>query len=127
MRSGKSERGSALLAAIGALVVFGLLLNVAANGLWRATDSLQQALDADLAGYEARGGVRWAAERLARGGRLDDLSRRDDTGILEVSVEGDRIRSTYAVTRGRGRDVTLTVGARWRRSGKAVVVEWSGE
>lgn len=127
MRSGKSERGSALLAAIGALVVFGLLLNAAANGLWRATDSLQEALDADLACFEARGGVRWAAERLVRGGRLDDLSRRDDTGILTVSVEGDRIRSTYAVTRGRGRDVTLTVGARWRRSGKAVVVEWSGE
>ncbi len=109
------------------LVIFAILIDVAANGLWRATGSLQRALDRDHALFEARGGVRWAAERLSREGPCEALARRDEGGALEVEVKGDRIRSTYTIDRGRGADEVRAIEARWRRDGEIVVFEWSEE
>ncbi len=102
-----ARRGSALLLALAFVVVAAILLNVAAAAAFRFGRVVDTRRWREEAIVEARGGVRWAAARLARG-EAGPIVRSDGDGTLRVEVEGDRIRATYRLG-----TVTRTARARW--------------
>lgn len=113
----RRERGSVLLMALGFVVLAALMLNGLAAGATRLrSDGLRRDLgEAALA--EARGGVRWAAARLAAGERSPRLEREDPEGRLEVVVHDGRIVATYAFRLDGGGRIERRSEADWSPQG----------
>lgn len=115
----RRDRGFSLLIAMAFVVVVAMLLGVAAQAYGRLSDGHRSGLAEEAALLEARGGVRWMAARLARGGTAESLERIDARGTLKVGVSGDRIESVFAAD---GRAVRLS--ARWKRGAGIELDEW---
>lgn len=105
-------------------LAFVVLATLMLNGLAvRATGLRRDGLRRDLgeaALAEARGGVRWAAARLASGEPNARLEREDPDGRLEVVVHaGGRIVATYVFRLAGGGTIDRRVDATWRGEGFA--------
>lgn len=111
MRPRPSRRGTVLVLAIVLVVVVSLLLGVAGSRLFHSSRALRLRGAEETALFEARGGVRWGAERFRKDGELRPTVLADEVGELAVRIRDGRIEATYVLPVERGLTVVRRVSA----------------
>jgi type II secretory pathway component PulK len=116
----RSDRGAATILLLALLVLAAAVVAVAATHWHRASSRAQWRLERESALAMARGGVRLAAERLARGEGAA-LERRDGGASLRVTAEGETILAECEWPTLTGMPVRVEVRAAWRGG---ALVDW---
>ena len=118
----RRDRGATLLVALAFVVILAMILGVLTQAYGRLSESHRAALAGEAALLEARGGVRWMAARLARGGEAEPLERTDAAGTLKVQATGGRIESTFS-----SGGLSVRVSAAWKRGTGIELEDWREE
>ena len=122
----RRDRGVAFVWALIVIVLIGFALSFTITSGARETRVIRSRTLRMDGLHEARGGVRWAEAQLEKGDAVEPWTREDSEGKLEVRIEGDTITSIFTLKRA-GRPVTRRVTARWRRTDRIEIFDWSEE